>query len=260
MPDISLGTELLLLLVAFVAGTIDAIAGGGGMLTLPALLGAGLPPVLALGTNKFQSCGGSLTATIKFYRAGLLSLRANLAPVITVFIGAVLGAYCVRILDPSLMKKIVPFVILALAVYFYMTPKLKDEDSHAILPPLAFIGFFAPLIGFYDGFIGPGTGSFFMVCLVALFGLNVRSATAKSKLLNFTSNITALVVFVAGGHVLWSVGLLMLAGQLAGGWTGAHLVLGRGVKIIKPLLIISATSLSLTLLWREYHHLFAVTS
>ncbi len=257
MYDLSVLTYTLLTFIGFIAGMIDAIAGGGGMLTVPALLSTGLPPALALGTNKLQGTFGALTATIKFYRAGLISLRENLWPIVTTLIGAVIGTYCVRIMDPSLLKKIVPFLILSLAVYFYFTPKLKDENSHSLLPPLAFIGFFAPLIGFYDGFLGPGTGSFFMICLVALFGLNVRHATAKTKLLNFTSNISSLVVFIFGGHVIWSIGLLMGLGQIAGGWTGAHLVLWRGVKIIKPLLIFSAVSLSLTLLWREYHHLLS---
>lgn len=246
---------IVLPVVGFIAGTIDAIAGGGGMLTVPALLATGLPPAMALGTNKLQSVFGSLTATIKYYRGGLLSLRANVWPVVTTLIGAAIGTYCVRIMDPSLLKKVVPFLILALAIYFYFTPKLKDEDSHSILPPVLFISIFAPVIGFYDGFMGPGTGSFFMVCLVALFGMNVRHATAKTKLLNVTSNISSLCVFVAGGHVLWSLGLIMAIGQIAGGYTGAHLVLGKGIKIIKPLLIASAVCLSLTLLWREYHSL-----
>src|SRR4051812_11484512 len=124
VADLPVWMYIVLPFVAFVAGTIDAIAGGGGMLTVPALLSTGLPPAMALGTNKLQSCAGSLTATIKFYRAGLLSLRANVWPVVTTLIGAAIGTYCVRVMDPSLLKKIVPFIILALAVYFYFTPKL----------------------------------------------------------------------------------------------------------------------------------------
>lgn len=256
MIEFSIWTEIALFFVAYVAGTIDAIAGGGGMLTVPALMSTGLPPAMALGTNKLQSCGGTLMATIKFYRAGLISIRKNIWPIVTTLIGATIGTYCVKIIDPSILKKIVPFLILSLAIYFYFTPKLKDEDSHSILPPILFISVFAPIIGFYDGFMGPGTGSFFMVCLVAVFGMNVKSATAKTKLLNLTSNFSSLCVFIAGSHVVWLLGFIMLIGQLAGGWTGAHLVLWRGVKIIKPLLIFTAVCLSLTLLWREYHHLF----
>lgn len=252
MTDLPLWMYVVLPTVAFVAGTIDAIAGGGGMLTVPALLATGLPPAMALGTNKLQGSFGSFTAAAKFYHAGLLSLRANIVPVVTTFLGAALGTYCVKIIDPSMLKKIIPFLILSLAVYFAFTPKLKDEDSHSLLPPILFIAFFAPIIGFYDGFMGPGTGSFFMVALVALFGVNVRTATAKTKLLNFTSNISSLIVFITGGHVVWALGLLMGIGQIAGGYTGAHLVLGKGVKIIKPLLILSATALSITLLIRNY--------
>ena len=252
MTDLPFWMYAVLPIVAFIAGTIDAIAGGGGMLTVPALLATGLPPTFALGTNKLQGSFGSFTAAAKFYHAGLLPLRQNIAPVVTTFLGAALGAYGVKIIDPGLLKKIIPFLILSLAVYFSLTPKLKDEDSHSILPSLFFIAVCAPVIGFYDGFMGPGTGSFFMVALVALFGVNVRTATAKTKLLNFTSNLSSLIVFIAGGHVVWLLGLLMGLGQIAGSYTGAHLVLGKGVKIIKPMLILSATALSITLILREY--------
>lgn len=250
MSDISWLTYALLTLVGLVAGTIDAMAGGGGVLTIPALLATNMPPQLALGTNKLQAMFGSGAAAFKFYKAGMINLRQMIWPVLTTLLGAVLGTLLVQYLDPTLLRRYIPYLMLCLAAYFALSPKLSDVNSKPLLASHWFILGFAPLIGFYDGFLGPGTGSFFMLALVALFGQNIKSATAQTKLLNFTSNITSFAVFAWQGHVLWGLGLCMALGQLLGGLLGAWAVLRFGTKLVKPLLVVMCSVLSIFLIIR----------
>ena len=237
-----------LFVVAIIAGCLDTLAGGGGLLTVPVLLSTGLMPVQALAVNKFQGSFGVMTASFRFWRMGLIDIRAMLLPFVASLIGAGLGTVTVTMVDPEQVKKLVPILLLAVAAYFLLSPKLPVDDRPARLPIWWLAGFFAPLIGFYDGFIGPGTGSFFMLALVALFGHNVRRATANTKALNMASNLASLAVFVAGGHVVWSYAIVMAVGQVLGALIGARLVVGRAVVLIKPLLVIMCVLMSLRLL------------
>lgn len=250
MTDIAL--HLALALVAFVAGTIDAMAGGGGLLTVPALLLAGLPPQVALATNKIQSCWGSGAATVRFVRAGTLRLRDNWGAVAATFAGAAVGAVLMLSADPSTLRRAVPVVLVVVALYFVFGPRIDPDAARpARLPRWVFAGLIAPLVGCYDGFLGPGTGTFFMIALVATQGMALRRATATTKLLNFTSNITSVAVFLAIGTIDWSIGLSMAVGQLCGGTLGAHLVLGRHVRIVRPLLVTVSILTSVVLFLKE---------
>lgn len=239
------GIEFVALLMgaAFIAGTIDAIAGGGGLITIPALLAAGVPPVAAIATNKLQSCFGTGGAVIAFARKGHIDLRRFALPTLASFAGSALGAFILTRTDPGLLSGLLPLLLVAIAAYFVFGPRLSDEDRHSLLGPRGLLGV-AFAIGCYDGFFGPGAGSFFTTALVALFGLGLIRAVAHTKLLNFASNLAGLAVLVAGGHVLWLIGFAMAAANMAGAQLGAHLTMRFGARAARPLLIVASLSLT----------------
>lgn len=240
-----LSVELLALLMgaAFIAGTIDSIAGGGGLITIPALLAVGVPPVSAIATNKLQSCFGTGGAVIAFARKGHIDFRRFALPALGSFLGAGLGAYILTRIDPTFLSGFLPLLLVAITLYFVFGPRMSDEDRHSLLGPRALVGV-TMAIGCYDGFFGPGTGSFFTTALVAVFGLGLIRAVAHTKLLNFASNLAGLGVMILGGHVLWLIGLAMAAANMAGAQLGAHVAMRFGAGAARPLLIL--VSLSLT--------------
>ena len=241
-----------LAVVALVAGFIDSIAGGGGLLALPSLLLAGLDPVSALATNKLQGAFGTASATHRFWKQGLLKPRQHLPQVIAVFVGAIFGVLAVAYAPTRLLQAAMPPLLIIIAIYFALMPKLSVDGSKSKLPYAAFAFTFAPAIGFYDGIFGPGTGSFFMVALVSLFGFGLIEATARTKLLNFTSNIAALLIFIWGGKIVWTIGLTMGVAQLIGAQLGASLVISNGAKIIRPLLVLVCLAMAIKLLLDYY--------
>jgi uncharacterized membrane protein YfcA len=241
----------LLVLAAVAAGLVDAIAGGGGLIALPALLWAGIPPLQALATNKLQGSFGTATASFHYIRRGELRLRPMLVPVICTFAGSAAGTLAVQYLASAWLEQVVPLLLIGFALYFLFSPRIGDRDARQRLPENLFglsIGFG---VGFYDGFFGPGTGTFFAAAFVLLLGYNMRRATAGTKLLNFTSNIASLLLFAWGGHVLWIVGLCMGLGQVLGAWIGSHLVIRHGTALIRPLLVIVSIAISIRMLLGE---------
>ncbi len=238
----------LLFAVGTLAGLIDAIAGGGGLITVPALLWSGLDPVSALATNKAQGVFGSGAATANFARQGAIDLRQAWPAVACAFIGAGGGAAAVQYLGGDTLARIVPLLLIAFALYFLFSPRVSDLDSKQRLGEGAFALLVGTGVGFYDGFFGPGTGTFFAMGYVGLLGYNLRRATAHTKLLNFASNLAALTFFIAGTHVVWALALPMAAGQFIGAWVGSHLVLRHGTRLIRPLLVLAALAVSVKLL------------
>jgi uncharacterized membrane protein YfcA len=230
----------ILFAVGTLAGLIDAIAGGGGLITVPALLWSGLDPVSALATNKAQGVFGSGAATANFARQGAIDLRQAWPAVACAFIGAGGGAAAVQYLGGDTLARIVPLLLIAFALYFLFSPRVSDLDSRQRLGEGAFALLVGTGVGFYDGFFGPGTGTFFAMGYVGLLGYNLRRATAHTKLLNFASNLAALAFFIAGAHVAWALALPMAAGQFIGAWAGSHLVLRHGTRLIRPLLVLAA--------------------
>ncbi|PQZ84071.1 MULTISPECIES: TSUP family transporter [unclassified Brevundimonas] len=222
---------------AVAAGFIDAIAGGGGLITIPALLAAGVAPVAAIATNKVQGSFGTAAATWTFWRKGRIDFTLLKWPLIAAVVGAVLGAITVSFVDTTWLMVLLPVLLIGIAVYFLVGPKASDEDVHARLTPFAF-GAIAGGIGFYDGFFGPGAGSFYALALVTLLGMGLTRATAHTKALNFASNFISVIVFAIGGHVLWAVGLIMAIGQVLGGWLGSHAAMRFGPRLIRPLLVV----------------------
>jgi uncharacterized protein len=238
---------LLLALVGLVAGFVDSIAGGGGLLALPSLLLAGLDPVSALATNKLQGTFGTASATHTFWKKGVLKPQQHKAEIATVFVGACAGVLAVNYVPISFLQNIMPVLLVVVALYFAFSPKLSVDGSIPKLPLGVFSFLVAPAIGFYDGIFGPGTGSFFMVALVAVFGFGLIEATGRTKLLNFTSNIAALMTFVISGKIFWTIGLTMGAAQLIGAQVGARLAITNGAKIIRPLLVVMCVAMAVRL-------------
>jgi uncharacterized membrane protein YfcA len=246
--ELELSTLALLALVGLVAGFVDSIAGGGGLLALPSLLLAGLDPVSALATNKLQGSFGTAAATHTFWRKGLLKPQDHIAEIITVFIGGALGVAAVAYAPTKFLQAAMPILLIAIAIYFALSPKLRNEQHKARFGMGFFSFALAPIVGFYDGIFGPGTGSFFMLALVSLFGFGIVQATARTKLLNFTSNFAALIMFALGGKIVWTIGLTMGAAQLLGGWIGAHVAIANGAKVIRPLLVLMCIAMAVKLL------------
>ncbi|WP_040976164.1 TSUP family transporter [Necropsobacter massiliensis] len=238
MPELSIDIIMLLFGVAFIAGFIDAIAGGGGLITIPALLMTGMPPAMALGTNKLQACGGSFSASLYFLRRKTVNLKEVWFLLLMTFIGAVIGTILIQAVDSTLIKKVIPFLVLAIGLYFLFTPKLGDEDRQKRISYSAFALSAGLGIGFYDGFFGPGTGSLLSLAFVTLLGFNLAKATAHAKVLNFTSNLASLIFFLLGGQIMWKVGLAMMLGQIIGANFGAKMVLSKGKALIRPMVVI----------------------
>lgn len=239
---------LALMCVGMLAGFVDAIAGGGGMITVPALLSAGLPPVAALATNKMQSIVGTAMAVLTYWRRGYVNLPSLIPAIAATFAGSLIGALTVSRLDTSLLTVAVPVALIGIALYFLFAPKLSDADSTARLRFGPFVPVMGFLIGFYDGVFGPGTGSFFTIGFVLLFGLGLTRATGSTKALNFVSNLAALVVFIPQGHVIWPVAIIMALGQVIGGYVGARTGIRYGARVIRPLVVVVSIALAIKLL------------
>lgn len=240
---------VFLMLAAFVAGFIDSIAGGGGLITVPALMIAGVPPVAALATNKVQGLFGAGMAAITYARAGHVDLRRQLVPALISFTGAVLGAVCATYLPVELIKLGLPILLIAVALFFALKPGLDDVDKVQRMSPVFFMVTFVPVIGFYDGILGPGTGAFFMLGFVAMAGYGILKATAHTKLLNFASNVGGMVAFAIVAKPLWVTGLAMGAAQMAGAYVGSKLAMRVGARVIKPVLVVSASAMALKLIY-----------
>ncbi|MGN6489449.1 MAG: TSUP family transporter [Devosia sp.] len=241
-------TLLALGLVGVVAGFVDAIAGGGGLIAVPALLTAGLPPVAAFATNKVQSAVGTTIAATTYWRRGFVDLRAIGPAVLTTFIGAWLGALAVKQVDTTVLGYVVPVALICIALYFTFAPRLTDADSHARLEFARFVPVMGLVVGFYDGLLGPGTGSFLTLGFILLFGLGVTRAAANTKFVNLASNAGALALFIPSGDVIWPVALTMALGQLVGGYLGALTGIRFGARLIKPLVVVISIALAVRLL------------
>lgn len=248
LNSIDLHLFVILFAVAALAGGIDAIAGGGGLLTIPALLWAGLSPLQALATNKLQASFGSFTATYTYTRQGLINPLEHRLAIALTLIGAVFGAWVVQQIDSSFLAKLIPILMIAFALYFMFSPKLGDQERHQRISKTMFAVTAGFGIGFYDGFFGPGTGTFFVIAFVTLLGYSLPRATGGTKLLNFTSNIASLILFSFSGQVLWLLGLGMGLGQIIGSYLGSKLAIKHGSRLIRPLLVIISLLVSLRLL------------
>ncbi|MDG1733095.1 MAG: TSUP family transporter [Thalassotalea sp.] len=231
---------ITLSLVGFLAGFIDAIAGGGGLLTVPVLLTSGLPPHIALGTNKLSACFGSLTASVTFYRKKLFNPIFWLLAAIATAIGALIGTIVVNVISAEALNKFLPIIILLCAVYTLFSKGCVNDST--ALPQTGLLlrlkqsiqGF---ALGFYDGFAGPGTGTFWTVSSLSLYKMNILLSSGLARSMNFISNAVSLLVFVVLGQVDFVLGLAMGLFMVIGSWIGAHSAIKYGSKFIRPIFI-----------------------
>lgn len=245
----------VLALVAFAAGFIDAVAGGGGMLTVPALLSLGLPPHIALGTNKLAATFASSTAALTYYRKRLFKPRCWKRAFISTLTGAILGTLAVDLMATEWLEKILPLVILAAAIYtiWHKTPNTTDNATPQPCPTLNKKQYIQGLsLGFYDGVAGPGTGAFWTVSSMALYRLNILLASGLAKAMNFTSNFTSLVTFALLGHIDWVLGLTMGVCLMAGAFVGAHSAIRFGATFIRPVFVTVVSILAVKLAYEAW--------
>jgi uncharacterized membrane protein YfcA len=240
---------LALVAAAFAAGFVDAIAGGGGLITVPALTLAGLDPVSAIATNKLQGAFGAGSAVRSFARAGHLHWREVRLLALLAGLGAVAGALLVSQIPVTSLAAILPFALVLIAIFFALSPQIGDVPTQPRMGATPFALTIAPLVGFYDGLFGPGAGSFYMLGFVALLGYGVVKATAQTKAANFASNLAALTTLSLAGHVVWPVGLAMGAAQFAGARLGAHAAIRNGARLIRPILVTVCLALAARLAW-----------
>lgn len=252
MFEIATDLALMLVLAAFVAGMVDAIAGGGGLITVPALLLAGASPVQALATNKLQGSFGAGAAALTYARAGHVRPQDQLGMAAVSAAAAACGAMVAHLMPAEVLRIIMPIILIGVAAFFALKKGLSDMDRVQRMKPAVFTFTAVPAIAAYDGFFGPGTGSFFMMGFVLLAGYGVLKATAHTKLLNFASNLGALAVFIPSGAIWWGVGLSMAVAQTAGAMLGARLAMRIGSRLIRPLLVFTSAAMALRLIWQAY--------
>ncbi len=213
---------VFLFFAAFVAGFLDTLAGGGGLIALPALLMTGIPPLFALGTNKLQGTIGTATATYMMLRMKKVRWHEVRFLMFTAFAGAAFGTIIVQFVNVELLSMVIPAVLLLIALYFLFSPQPRAVSSKALMSESKYKKIIVPLIGCYDGMFGPGTGSFFALAGVSLRGLGLIDATVVAKTLNFSTNIASLMIFLFAGKVVWVAGFIMMGGQFAGAWCAAN--------------------------------------
>lgn len=238
--EIELSYQVILIILFFTgvaASVVDAIAGGGGLISIPALLALGVPPHLAIGTNKLQSMVGTTVATFTYYRKGLINFKHLYQGLAYGFIGSIAGAIVSQELSNEFLGKIIPFILIIILMYTIFSPNLGEIDRASRMDERWFYAIFGSLLGFYDGFFGPGAGSFWIFALVYFLGYNIIKASAYTKVLNLNTNIFAAICFAVGGNIDYNIALAMGAGQLIGGRMGAHLAIKNGSALIKPVFI-----------------------
>jgi uncharacterized membrane protein YfcA len=242
----------LFFVVGLLAGWVDSIAGGGGLIALPALLTLGLPVPLALGTNKLQSACGTVSASWHYARSGLVDIRTCGLGIGATFIGAAIGTLTVQRIDSHLLSRLIPWLLAVILIYSIFRPDVGAEDRPPRLRAGVFFGIFGLLLGFYDGFFGPGAGAFWAISLILLLGQNFARATAHTKVMNATSNLVSVALFAHAGLVAFGIGLVMGAGQLVGTRLGSQLVVRRGSRFIRPIFLTVVALTLLRLLWVNY--------
>ena len=207
---------------------------------------------LALGTNKLQATFGSGSATWHFGRAGMIDWASSLAGVFCTLVGATAGTLLISFLPASVLRAVIPWMLIGISLYMILQPTIGDADRRARMTKRSFYTLFGLGIGFYDGFFGPGTGTFWAMAFMLGLGFNLTRATAHTKLMNFTSNVSSLAVFLAGGHCHLFGGLCMGSGQMLGARLGAKVVIRKGGRFIRPIFVSVAVAITMRLLWNNF--------
>lgn len=242
----------VLFATGLVAGFVDSIAGGGGLITVPVLLSLGLGPQETLGTNKLQATFGSGSAAWHYAAAKTVPLEDCALGFTCSFAGAACGTLVVQQIDPSFLRRAIPFLLIAVAMYIWFKPQLGAMDRNPRMPRFGFDLVFGLVIGFYDGFFGPGTGTFWTMAYMLGLGFNMARATGYTKVMNFASNLSSLAFFLLGGKVHFEAGLVMGIGQLTGARIGAKMVIAKGTRFVRPIFIAVVLALTIKLAYDVY--------
>lgn len=247
-----LETTLALSGAAFLAGLIDSVAGGGGLITVPAMLLAGLPPQVALGTSKFVASLGTSAALINFARSGLVYWRMALLGVLAALAGSYAGSLAILAVSPEAAGRVVVLLLpfgLAATLFPRRGRELAEPDERRLKIHAPVVCF---AVGFYDGFFGPGAGSMYILAFHFLLGMGLAQASATAKVFNLTSNLGALAAFLLDGKVLLALGLPMAAANIAGNWLGSRLTIAKGAPVVRAFLVVSLGILFVTLAWKYF--------
>ncbi len=246
-----IATILFLCAAGFIAAFVDAIAGGGGLISLPAYFAVGFPAHYTLGTNKFSASCGAIMSAYEYAKSGKMDKNILKVLLPFSFIGATLGVYVVLLIDSSVLKPMVLVMILAVGVYSFFSKTIgADDNFQGITKKNLTIGaIFAFVMGFYDGFFGPGTGSFIIFGLIKIYGFDFVRASGNAKAMNFVSNITSLLMFAIGGRIHYLMGLPMAIFMVIGASFGAKLAIRKGAKVIRPIFITMSLAVASKMLY-----------
>jgi len=242
----------LLFETGLAAGFVDSVAGGGGLITVPVLMNLGIDPKLALGTNKLQATFGSGSATVHHARAGTVALPECRAGFALTLAGAAAGTLLVQRLPKEFLMRAIPILLVLVALYMLLRPGMGTAEGRPRMARRWFDVIFGLGLGFYDGFFGPGTGTFWAMAFVLGLGFNFTRATGHAKVMNFASNLSSLIFFLWAGQVLFAPGLVMGVGQLLGARFGSGLVVAKGARFIRPIFIAVVLAITAKLLWGVY--------
>ncbi|MFY9287941.1 MAG: TSUP family transporter [Alphaproteobacteria bacterium] len=248
MIDITaLSSSPILIGIGILAGIIESTAGGSGLIVMPTLLLLGFSAPSAMATSKLQYAFGAVTSIFRFHRAKLVQWKNLLPLIVSAGVSGAIGALALIYMHPDILGALIPLLLMAATIYFIFSPRLNDIKDKARMGRIAFSLGPIALVGFYDGFFGVGSASFYVLAMVWGLGYAAREATATTKVVDFTSSAIALFVLAAHHEVLWLPGLFLGLGQIAGAWIGSGLVIKKGAKFIRPILAIVSLALSVKL-------------
>ena len=238
MDHLTLSTDFILALVAFIAGTIDTLAGGGGLITVPAILLTGMNPIMALGTSKLQGAICEFSACLHFLKKKQVNYKLLISAFVFTILGSALGTLVLQFIPIARLETLIPWLLLAVLLYYIWSQYYHVIFTNDVLQPddkkFFLLG---SSIGFYNGFFGPGTGSIWAIALMRSFRLNLQKATMYAKPLNMAGNLSALSIFIVGGHVNFTAALMMGVGSFLGGKLGANLVIYKEVSWLKRIFL-----------------------
>lgn len=239
----------------FLAGFIDSIAGGGGLITLPTLLMVGVPPHLALGTNKLASTFGSFNAARAFIKKKIFNPLIWKAAMVATLVGAIIGVLLAHLIATDILKKFLPILILCVAIYIIFSPlkKLTKPHSRETLKPNTKSSVITGVVlGCYDGFLGPGTGSFWTTIVMSLYKLDLLTASGVARVMNFVSNIVALITFMLLKSVDYKIGICMGIALMLGAQIGAHSAIRFGARFIRPVFLTVVIVMAVRMIWGQF--------
>jgi uncharacterized membrane protein YfcA len=246
----------ILFIVAVVAGLLDTLAGGGGLISVPALILSGVGPLSALGTNKLQGSMGTAMATFMMLKGKRVKWQDVKGLMLFAFIGALVGSIAIQFINTKILSYVIPIVISFIGIYFLISPTPGEQQTKPKISEQKYKKIIIPAIGCYDGFFGPGTGSFFALAGISLRGYGIINSTAIAKTLNFSTNIASLIIFLVAGKIVWAIGLVMMLGQAIGAWLGSHCLFSINPKYLRILVVIMCfgmlTKYGYDLGWFEY--------